>query len=303
MKNRMWLILLVLPALLLAACQPGFGMPAAFTPTAMGEEGQVPVTGETPGAVGTEETGVPEVDSSPMATEGLATTPDSGVDIFLTPFGGDIQLLQPEFITAVQQMLANVLGVSVANVVVSAVEPVQWSDACLEAPFQDEACAEVVTPGYRLALEADGETFELRTDASGRSVRLAEGGSQLQEMAIRAQLMLRETFNVDLNQIQISNVEQVTFPDACLGIEQPGQACAEVETPGYRVYAELMGSRYELRASAADGRLHLLTPQQAGTPEQAISPAVPTQEMTSSAPTLQPGQGTPVPTMVGTTPP
>lgn len=266
MKNRLWLILWVLPVFLLAACQPGFGIPAAFTPTAGEDAGQVPVTGETPGATVSPEIGEPDFEPSPVVTADGVATPDSGVDIYLTPLGGEFQLLPPEFITAVQQMLANVLGIPVAVVTVTGVEPVQWTDTCLEAPFPDEVCAEVLTPGYRLVLEAGGETFELRTDASGRSVRLAQGGSELQEIAIRAQLMLREVFNVDLNQIQISNVEQVTFPDACLGIEQPGQACAQVETPGFRVLADVMGSRYELRASAADGRLFLLTPGQSATP-------------------------------------
>ncbi|HZW03038.1 MAG TPA: hypothetical protein VFF68_03855 [Anaerolineaceae bacterium] len=262
MKRKIWLVVWIIPVLLVAACVPGSGMPFAFTPTAVGEEGQVPVTGETPGAVGT----AAGTDEGPAGTQTPAA-PVPGVDTFLTPLGGELQFLAPEFITALQTMLANTLGISVADIAVSAVEPVQWSDACLEAAFPDETCAQVVTPGFRVMLEANGEVFELRTDASGQNVRLAQGGDQLQEMAIQAQLMLRELLNVDLGQVQISNVERVTFPDACLGIDQPGQACAQVETPGFRITADVMGSRFELRASERDGRLFLLTPDQTGTPE------------------------------------
>lgn len=39
----------------------------------------------------------------------------------------------------------------------------EWPDACLGAPAQGEVCAQVVTPGYRVFVEADGQRIEYRT--------------------------------------------------------------------------------------------------------------------------------------------
>jgi hypothetical protein len=48
------------------------------------------------------------------------------------------------------------------------VERVEWPDACLGARRPDEACAEVITPGYRVIVERDGEKVEYHTDLGGK---------------------------------------------------------------------------------------------------------------------------------------
>lgn len=40
------------------------------------------------------------------------------------------------------------------------------------------------------------------------------------------------------NEVEVSGVEAVTWSDACLGIQTPGIACAQVITPGYVVYLD-----------------------------------------------------------------
>jgi len=50
------------------------------------------------------------------------------------------------------------------------VDSVQWPDACLGVARPDVACAEVITPGYRIILEANARTYEYHTDGGSRAV-------------------------------------------------------------------------------------------------------------------------------------
>lgn len=73
-----------------------------------------------------------------------------------------------------QQWLADELGVTTADIEIVESEQVDWSDACLGLGGPEEACAAVVTPGWRVELEVNGETYELRTNEDGTQIRMAE---------------------------------------------------------------------------------------------------------------------------------
>ncbi|MBI5284919.1 MAG: hypothetical protein HY874_07465 [Chloroflexi bacterium] len=51
----------------------------------------------------------------------------------------------------------------------------------------------------------------------------------------------------------LATVEQVDWPDACLGVAEPNQVCAQVITPGYRVVVERSGGRIEYHTSRVGG--------------------------------------------------
>ncbi len=53
------------------------------------------------------------------------------------------------------------------------VEAVDWPDGCLGVQTPGVMCTMVITPGYRVILEADGKQYEYHTNASGDVVRLA----------------------------------------------------------------------------------------------------------------------------------
>lgn len=43
----------------------------------------------------------------------------------------------------------------------------------------------------------------------------------------------------------VAEVENVLWPDACLGSAEPGELCSQVITPGYRIVIERVGGRTE----------------------------------------------------------
>jgi hypothetical protein len=80
----------------------------------------------------------------------------------------------PQDLPAVQEaqnFLSESLGVDVTQVQVVKVEDMEWPDACLGLPSGDEACAQVITPGFRITLEVNGQTYILHTDESGLNIR------------------------------------------------------------------------------------------------------------------------------------
>jgi hypothetical protein len=64
--------------------------------------------------------------------------------------------------------LAARLDVSEDAITVVSVERVDWPDACLGVSQPDVACAEVITTGYRIILEANGQKYEYHTDGGSR---------------------------------------------------------------------------------------------------------------------------------------
>ena len=72
---------------------------------------------------------------------------------------------------ASREALARQLGLDPLAIRLVETVPVDWPDACLGLPAAGESCAQVVTPGFRVLVEAGGESYEYRTDRDGSIVR------------------------------------------------------------------------------------------------------------------------------------
>lgn len=77
--------------------------------------------------------------------------------------------LTPAQLAAIQ-LLADALGVPVSEIKVVSTEAVQWPDSCLGISRPNIRCARVITPGFRIILEANGEQYEYHTDEDGGAV-------------------------------------------------------------------------------------------------------------------------------------
>lgn len=61
-----------------------------------------------------------------------------------------------------------------------------------------------------------------------------------------ARIRLGIALGINPARFNLRSVEAVTWNDACLGIPQPGQVCAAVRVPGYRIVLGYDGQRYEV---------------------------------------------------------
>jgi len=79
-----------------------------------------------------------------------------------------------QVVAAAKERLARELDISTEAVQIIAVEPVEWSDASLGCPEPGKMYAQVITPGYRVLLQVEGERFEVHTDREGRAAVICE---------------------------------------------------------------------------------------------------------------------------------
>ena len=101
--------------------------------------------------------GAPPVTPTATAPPTAAPTPDPTNDIPLPP-----PTQQPTISNAAllaRQDLARQLNVDLSAVNIVSAERVEWPDSCLGAPGAGEGCAQVITPGYKIVLEVNGQTY------------------------------------------------------------------------------------------------------------------------------------------------
>jgi hypothetical protein len=170
---------------------------------------------------------------------------------------------EPAAVSAARKDLALALGLREAAVTAVQAAAVDWPDACLGLAQPGEACAEVITPGFLVRLEAQGVSYEYHTSLSGDLLRRAgaPGGAQptlvtggpkpSRDTAARAAVAhLARRLGVPGQDISITQVEERQWPDACLGLPEPGELCAQVITPGFAVTLRHAGTTYLYRTNA-----------------------------------------------------
>jgi hypothetical protein len=146
--------------------------------------------------------------------------------------------------------------ISEGAIEVDEVEPVMWFDSSLGGATS--GALDVETPGFRIVLNAGDSSFLYHTDMGqvvyvsqqegsgdlGPSGEPIEGGepvlsypredttypTQLVELAVSD---LASFAGVDKDQIEVGQIEPVTWADASLGMESGG--VLQVLTPGFRI--------------------------------------------------------------------
>jgi hypothetical protein len=106
-----------------------------------------------PGAAATEEPSTAEPEEQSTPTESPAE---------LTPVE-----------EAVVAHLAESSGISPDDITVVSTEEVEWPDGCLGIQQEGLMCTQVIVPGYRIILEANGREVEYRTNEDGTQIRPA----------------------------------------------------------------------------------------------------------------------------------
>ena len=103
--------------------------------------------------------------ATPTATPGAPSTePARPTTVSVAPS------TEPEAVQAVRRELAGRLSVAVSHLKAVSVESVTWPDASLGCPQEGYAYAQVVTPGYRVVMEHNGQRYTYHTNATASYV-------------------------------------------------------------------------------------------------------------------------------------
>ncbi len=77
---------------------------------------------------------------------------------------------EQDMILRARRDLAQRLGLSEDEIAEKSIEQVDFPDAGLGAPIEDEMSAQMITPGWRIRLSTQNRSYEYR--AAGRQLRL-----------------------------------------------------------------------------------------------------------------------------------
>jgi hypothetical protein len=126
-----------------------------------------------------------------------------------------------------------------------------WPDACLGLRRNDEYCAEVVTPGWRVFATGDRQTWVYRSDEQGRKLRLEDKSAiELPESVKDAVFRdIEERFKINPNGLRVTDADSRSWSDGCLGLPRQGQVCKQTTVPGWRVTVVKNNSQWVYRTN------------------------------------------------------
>jgi hypothetical protein len=160
----------------------------------------------------------------------------------------------------VRQDLAAQLDIQLDKVIVLEATAVEWRDSSLGCPEPDTMYLTVITPGYHIVLEANGEKYSYHTDENDRFVLCPADRSLLEtgdtdnmdgSFARGSEAMIAEVkqdlanqLAIELNDITVVEATAVEWSDSSLGCPEPDMMYLTVITPGYRIILEADGEKY-----------------------------------------------------------
>ncbi len=160
--------------------------------------------------------------------------------------------------------LVQATGAESDAITVVSTEEVEWSDSSLGCPDPDAMYAQVITPGFLIVLESDGNTFNFHTgiNPDGPLVQCTEDGTPaassmvevapqlvmddpLSRLVERATEDLIQATSAASDEITVVSTEEMEWSDSSLGCPQPDTMYAQMITPGYLIVLETGGETYK----------------------------------------------------------
>ncbi len=74
-------------------------------------------------------------------------------------------------VNAIKTSLSKELSISAEQITVSKTEFILWPDSCMSIPTGKRICKSIVTPGYKIVLNANGMEYEFHGDQKGNFER------------------------------------------------------------------------------------------------------------------------------------
>jgi len=120
-------------------------------------------------------TPTPEPSPTSAALDVEIEEPSSPVTAPNNPTMGESKDIQPipgsdEALAAAITDLAQQTGLPEDQITPVSIEAAEWPDASLGCPEEGMMYAQVITPGFRIVLEAQGQQYEYHTDQNGNVV-------------------------------------------------------------------------------------------------------------------------------------
>jgi hypothetical protein len=122
-------------------------------------------------------------DGDPVAPSGNVdlselTSPSSGNldagELVIQPAPGNPET-QPKMEELAREDLANRLEIAIDEIVTVSIELVEWPDGSLGCAERGKMYIQVLTPGYLILLESDGEQFEYHSDTNSNVILCEDG--------------------------------------------------------------------------------------------------------------------------------
>lgn len=79
-----------------------------------------------------------------------------------------------DIVDAAVKFAADELNADAASITVLSVEAVEWRNSCLGVDKLGEMCMDVITPGYRVLLDVNGQQVAVHTNQDASALRLAD---------------------------------------------------------------------------------------------------------------------------------
>ncbi len=159
-----------------------------------------------------------------------------------------------------RQLVADLLGIEAAQIEVVSVEAREFSDASLDCPQPGMSYAQVITPGYRVLLEADGRRFDVRTSGGhGRICRRHKPGESdtaprgntpaVSELAESARRQLAAQLDANPDSVALLGIRNRQPGEVLRGCEG---SCKEKQDCGYVIQLGFDQRRYTYLADGGE---------------------------------------------------
>ncbi len=89
------------------------------------------------------------------------------------PAGSIHNLPVPQAVSNVRKLVATEQKIDEGLVIVLSAFEKEWPDACLGIQEEGILCAQVITPGYEVTVQAGGKEYVYHTNADGTSIKKA----------------------------------------------------------------------------------------------------------------------------------
>ncbi len=187
-------------------------------------------------------------------------------------------------VRAAQADLAQRLGVTAQAIQVAEASEVEWPTLALGGPEPGMMYGQVVVPGFRVVLQAGGQSYDYHGDRKG-TMRLCQrgqpgaaptqapdkgaggggGASGTVDPRLADQIALAKADlqgrlkTLKAEDIRVLSAVEVTWNDGSLGCPQPGMMYTMALVPGYRIVLESGGVPYDYHG-AKTGKPRLCEP-------------------------------------------